>query len=564
MHARMPAPAAPRRTTHLVAGFVAAALFVGPLAPGVAQARRKAPRPKPAAPAGAEALTGAPTAPVPPAPPAIPALAPGKVMPAVPASVPGPEARALDEKLQSLMARPGGLTADEAARRAEERSIDVTIRRAEIDSAAAQVDQAFVAFFPRLSGLARYSRLSPVDAGTLGGGGGSLVGTQIMTNTVINGVQFLNPCSAAVTSNCDPLVPLTLSFPVLLNQYVLQASLSVPLSDYVLRSMQGLAAASASRRAALINEQATRLKVRSDARVLYYNWARTLLQEVVTAQTLAQVRGHLADMKQMYAVGMVSPADVMRLESQAASAELVFEKTRNMARVMSEQLAIAMMEPKAEPWQIGEDLRATLSDLPEVGDDPAPLVSEALEHRLEPQALDENKNAIHEQSKVVRAGQYPRLDAVGNLAYLNPNQRIIPLQDKFSMNWDVGVSLSWSPNDVGIARANARNIDAQVVQLESQRRNLINGVRAEVIGAWSAMREARTLLDTTRRGLAASEEAYRVRQELWKVGRATAVELTDAETDLAQARLAAVNAGIDLRVAAVKLLHALGRDIPAK
>ena len=47
-------------------------------------------------------------------------------------------------------------------------------------------------------------------------------------------------------------------------------------------------------------------------------------------------------------------------------------------------------------------------------------------------------------------------------------------------------------------------------------------------------------------------------------GRATSVELTDAETDLTRARLDAINARIDLRIARVRLVHAVGRDAVAK
>ena len=51
-----------------------------------------------------------------------------------------------------------------------------------------------------------------------------------------------------------------------------------------------------------------------------------------------------------------------------------------------------------------------------------------------------------------------------------------------------------------------------------------------------------------------------MRRDLYANGRATSIELTDAETDLTQARLNAVGARIDQRVARVRLVHALGRD----
>jgi outer membrane protein len=65
---------------------------------------------------------------------------------------------------------------------------------------------------------------------------------------------------------------------------------------------------------------------------------------------------------------------------------------------------------------------------------------------------------------------------------------------------------------------------------------------------------------TSMKGLSASEEGYRVRRELLNADRATAVELVDAETDLTRARIAAINARVDLRVAIAQLRHALGQD----
>ena len=50
-------------------------------------------------------------------------------------------------------------------------------------------------------------------------------------------------------------------------------------------------------------------------------------------------------------------------------------------------------------------------------------------------------------------------------------------------------------------------------------------------------------------------------RELYRAGKATAVEVTDAETDLTRSRLDVVNSHVDERIARVALVHALGRDI---
>jgi outer membrane protein TolC len=52
-----------------------------------------------------------------------------------------------------------------------------------------------------------------------------------------------------------------------------------------------------------------------------------------------------------------------------------------------------------------------------------------------------------------------------------------------------------------------------------------------------------------------------VRRALFQNGRATSVELTDAETERSRAQLEAISARVDRRIAEARLTHALGRDM---
>src|SRR5205814_344273 len=62
----------------------------------------------------------------------------------------------------------GGLTAEEVARRAVETSREVRARAEERSSADAAVAQAQAGFVPRLSGVARYTRLSSIEQPAVG------------------------------------------------------------------------------------------------------------------------------------------------------------------------------------------------------------------------------------------------------------------------------------------------------------------------------------------------------------------------------------------------------------
>src|SRR5262249_28642292 len=110
----------------------------------------------------------------------------------------------------------------------------------------------------------------------------------------------------------------------------------------------------------------------------------------------------------------------------------------------------------------------------------------------------------------------------------------------------------------------ARGLDARAAETAAQKGALADALRTEIAQARQMVLDAETAVRTTADGLAAAEESYRVRRELFVRGAATSVELTDAETELTRARLEAINARIDLRVARVRLTHATGRDAPAE
>src|SRR4051794_36593172 len=63
----------------------------------------------------------------------------------------------------NLASSSGGLTADEVAIRAQETSFDAAARREAIAAAEARVDQAYVAYYPKLALTGRYARLSHVS-----------------------------------------------------------------------------------------------------------------------------------------------------------------------------------------------------------------------------------------------------------------------------------------------------------------------------------------------------------------------------------------------------------------
>jgi outer membrane protein len=480
--------------------------------------------------AGSSLAQQAPAAPAAPAAPGAAAPAAGAPKPSLapPAAAPGatgPEAPvgkvtlALQDKLET-MTRGNGLTASQVAERAVKSSSQIAAKRRSIESAAASVDQARASFYPGLNLSARYTRLSDIPAPFLGG----------------------------------------LPFPIILNNYVLQAQLTVPLSDYVLRTSRAISGAKRTKNASEIEERATRLSVARDAKVAYYQWIRVQGFAFIGAQSIEQAKGHLADSSNAFQAGLISKADVLRAQSGVKSAELFAEKANSNVSLATMRLRVMMKDAPTAQYEVGENILAPVSPLPGTDAEDAAF-REASQRRLELKILAENEAVLRDQAALTSAGNYPRLDASASAQYSNPNPRYFPPSEKFYGTWDASVVLSWSPTAIFGAQAATRSLEAKAAELQAQRQALLDGLQLEVAQALSAERDAQFAVAVSQQALAAADEGYRVRRELFRSGRATLVEVTDSETELTRARLELVNAHVDLRIAQVELLHVLGRDV---
>ena len=154
----------------------------------------------------------------------------------------------------------------------------------------------------------------------------------------------------------------------------------------------------------------------------------------------------------------------------------------------------------------------------------------------------------------------PRLDAFATGMYANPNPRYFPPPPVWNATWAVGGAITWTSTDAILGGTGASATAARAASAEAQGRAVRDGIRDEVVQAYQELRQAETAITSSQRGLAAAEEAYRVRRAMFDAEQATSTEVGEAETALLRARFDAVNARVDLRVARVRLMHATGRD----
>lgn len=454
-----------------------------------------------------------------PAPPAA-QRTPGGADAAAPAT---PKANAL---VTALAAQPGGLTPEELARESLRTRASLRAKQADLRAASARVDQALVNFFPRVTVAATYTRLSEVPAFDLS--------------------QFI-PGAAAT--------------PPIVDSYALTASVAVPISDYVLRISQGYAAASHAESAKKLEAEAEALQVAADAKINFYNWVKVKGQVVVTEEAVAQAKAHVADARRTFEVGLSSRADVLRLEAQVASAEQVVSEAQAGLALADEQIRIALGATSDKPLAVGVDVMGASAPVPVQTASLQSLQQEALQKRLEIRALDETLYSLKNAEGITRAGYLPRIDAFADLTYANPNQRYFPQEEKFETTWDAGVRASWVLNDFFTTLGATAESNAQTSAVEAQKAAIRDGLRLEVTSAYADVNKAASTIDTAERQLTAAEESMRVRNELFRAGRATATDVVDSENEVTRARLQQLNARVGALVAKTRFEHALGRDV---
>lgn len=484
-------------------------------------------------------------------------VASAQTVPPAPRPAPGPSPDvATASNVADLTAPvPGGITSEQVAVRAMQTSFTVKAQQQTLASQEARVEQAEAGWYPRIGLTARYTRLSSFTPPPLFSASstpqGSLVGTPQAAGT-------LNPTPTAAIGLAD-LFGGGGGFPVILNQYLLQATIAVPISDYFLRIGQAATALTKQQEAAQFDVVAAKAKSYSDGKVAYFTWLRARGAITVAQQALAVAQAHAKDAENQFSVGNASKADVLRAQTQVAAAELAVERAKNGATLAERQVRVAMHlegDGKLEP---GDPLEANLT----APGDLKALVAEGYARRAEVKSIDKNAEALRKSVTVQKNGRIPQLSAFGDLTYANPNQRRIPQAQEWFPTWAVGAQVTWTPNDYLVANAAASELESRANAIEAQRGAVRDGIELEVTSAYQDVLTSDAAILTTRRQLDSALEGYRVARELFNNGRGTGTTLIDAENALAQTRFEVLNARVDARVARVRLEHASGHDTRA-
>jgi len=101
-------------------------------------------------------------------------------------------------------------------------------------------------------------------------------------------------------------------------------------------------------------------------------------------------------------------------------------------------------------------------------------------------------------------------------------------------------------------------VAANLRAIDHQRRALEDGIKLSVAASYYDLARASSAIAAAKRSEEAATESLRVRRDRFRLGKATSTDIIDAETAVTQARLARVNAHVDLLEARAQLAYAMG------
>lgn len=422
-----------------------------------------------------------------------------------------------------ISAQERTLTLEESLQIGLQNSKQIKISQAALKSSEAKITEVGSQMLPQLSFGASYTRLSDVKP-------------------------------FAVTVPFSP-TPITIQ-ETILDNYQLKLSLQQPLfTGFRLSSLKSAAEhnmkAAEFEHTTEINEEAFRIH---QAFWNYYK-AQKVLQLV--EENLKSLEKHLIDTKNFLENGLVTRNDLLKLEVQYSNTELKRIEAKNSVALTKTAFNKSVGLPLNSDTQITADDPQAISVTTKFDD----LLNEALQSREEIKSLEYKIKAGEENIGAAQAGWFPSVFLFGDYYYSRPNQRIMPLEDRFEDTWAVGVSLSWNIWDWGETSAKTTQAEQQLIQAETTYQIIKENIELEVYKDYLTALSEFEKVNVSKKSVEQAEENYRITKDKYNQQLATSTDLIDAEVALLNAKTNLTNALVDLKLAKTKLEKSVGRRI---
>ncbi|MBQ7528909.1 TolC family protein [bacterium] len=263
------------------------------------------------------------------------------------------------------------------------------------------------------------------------------------------------------------------------------------------------------------------------------NYLNALLAQeavVIAAQQLDAQTSSLKQAEDLFAGGTVAKFDVLRVKAAKTSAELALIEAKNALRLAKANLCSDMGLPQGTEFNLHHfDWAKVPVDIGGVYDLES-SINDALERRPEVKAAIWAKEAARARLEASRNNRNPTLAL----------QSVVNNTQKTSMSsgttWTTTLALQIPIYDGGEEKAQSKQLEAVVEQLDSNLENVRRGVRLDVEKCYYNLNSRWEAILQAESGLEQAQEAYRVAEVRYAAGLSTPTELLDSQTALVSAK----------------------------
>ncbi len=301
--------------------------------------------------------------------------------------------------------------------------------------------------------------------------------------------------------------------------------------------------------------ETVRLDVVLQVREAYFNILRAEKFVDVAIQAVKQFAGQLQISEAYFEVGLIPKADVLQAEVNLANAKQAQVKEENdlfVAKAAFNNL-------------LRSDINAPVEVVDILVYKPFPLtfeqsVEEALQQRPEIKAADLTIGQAKETVKVTRSAVLPHIGVTGT--YLRNSDQFYLDGDITGDQWNIQALATFTIWEWGKTYYQVGASTVKVTQAEDSKTQLRESIILDVKDNYLNMVVAEKNIGTAAKAIEQAEENLRLNEERYKYQVATAFDVLNAVTLLAQARVNYYGALSDFNVTKAMLERSMGRMYP--
>jgi outer membrane protein TolC len=373
-----------------------------------------------------------------------------------------------------------------------------------------------------------------------------------------NRLSYVTPSKFSLPVGTDasgnPIVREFALNPYIPNQFTNRLMLSQPIFVGG-RLKLGLEASKLNEKIAQQEYDRSKADVILSTKTAFWNLYKAQQFQKLVTESVNQMQAHLTDVQNLLKMGVVTQNDLLRSQLQLSNARMQQIEANNAVQLATAALNQLLGNSLDKNITLNASPRQQVISLEPVNT----LTEKALQNRPEVKVAELQEKTGEIGVKSAKAGWLPQVSAAAVADYNNPNQRIIPAQDKFHATWAVGLNVSmdiWNWNTTKHQTEQARMMQMQAKEGLSLTKEMIS---LEITQLYLSAAQAQEKIKLASETVEQAKENHRIVTERYKKGAALNSDVIDANTAWLSSNINLTASQVEYELVVAKLEKAVGQ-----